>query len=49
MACSDKCRAVRWRRLRAMRRQHRDEELSILALAWRAGDYIAEQARKKQL
>jgi hypothetical protein len=34
-ACSDACRAIRWRLRQQSSRQHRDEELRVLALAVR--------------
>jgi hypothetical protein len=33
VACSEKCRARRWRNRRDQARQHRDAELRVLALA----------------
>jgi len=35
VACSEKCRATRWRQRQETARQHRDDELRILALAAR--------------
>jgi hypothetical protein len=35
VACSEKCRAKRWRQRRETTRQHRDDELRVLALAAR--------------
>jgi predicted nucleic acid-binding Zn ribbon protein len=35
VACSEKCRARRWRQRRETARQHRDDELRVLALVAR--------------
>jgi predicted nucleic acid-binding Zn ribbon protein len=35
VACSEKCRAKRWRKRRETARQHRDDELRVIALAAR--------------